>query len=179
MDSKEYKISEIVDDIWVSKVTVYNKISNLKWVLRNHIKIRKGIKYIDAEGLEIIKNSIGLSKEKFKGLNEDYKEADETLHNTDVSNHQESLETTKRYIESLESQIEYLKNDNKFLKELLDKETGSKNKQLEAKDQLLQNFQVLLEQEQEKIRCCLKHLIMMKREVSGISSSINRSSLGI
>ena len=65
MDSKEYTITEITEIVGVSKATVYNKILTFQDILRNHINVRKGTKYVDPKGLEIIKNSIGVSKSNF------------------------------------------------------------------------------------------------------------------
>jgi hypothetical protein len=140
MDSKEYKISEITEIIGASKATIYNKIQCFQDILRKHIKVRKGVKYIDSIGMEIIKNSIGLSKGKFEN-------EEEASNRTNIAGLFEKLEDNKKYIDNLEGQIEFLKSDNIFLKEYLVKEIEAKNKQLEAKDQLLQNFQVLLREQ--------------------------------
>jgi len=140
MDSKEYTITEITEIVGVSKATVYNKILTFQDILRNHINVRKGTKYVDSKGLEIIKNSIGVSKINFNPpeiIDENHL----------ITSDSRLLETLERNIESLETQIEFLKNDNIFLREHLSKEIEAKNKQLEAKDQLLQNFQVLLREQ--------------------------------
>jgi len=144
--SKEYTIAELARDIGVSKATVYNKIQDFQNILESHINVKKGIKYLDITGFQIIKDSIGVSKNRNHIL-----ERLETLESTDEKLHEikdsSQLETLERYVESLESQIEFLKEDNIFLKEHLSKEIEAKNRQLEAKDQLLQNFQVLLREQ--------------------------------
>lgn len=147
MDSKEYKISEIVDIIGVSKATIYNKLSSLQDLLRNHINIRKGIKYIDYEGFEIIKNAIGLSKERYTDLKENSLTELESIDNGKVSSELETLEKNNKYLESLEIQIEYLKSV-----------ITEKDKQLETKDiqiseitKLVENGQVLQKQQHDKI----------------------------
>ena len=97
MDEKVYTIAEIADIIGVSKATIYNKLNSLKGILRNHIKVRKGVKYLTSEGVNIIKDTIGLSEEQFKGLNNDLKEEQKESHKTfdtsGVSNSFETLET--------------------------------------------------------------------------------------
>lgn len=147
MESKEYKISEIVDIIGVSKATVYNKIGSLQDLLRNHINIRKGVKYVDYEGFSIIKDSIGFSKVQYTDLKEDPTKEPETIDISIVSNKIETLENNDKLIESLETQLEYLKSV-----------IAEKDKQLEVRDtqiigmtKLVENSQVLLRQQQDKI----------------------------
>lgn len=67
-DSKKYTIAEVARDIGISKATVYNKIQDFQVILKSHIKVVKGIKYLDLKALQIIKDSIGVSKIKNKQL---------------------------------------------------------------------------------------------------------------
>jgi Leucine-rich repeat (LRR) protein len=151
MDSKEYKISEIVDSIGVSKATVYNKLSSLKDILRNHVKVRKGVRYVDYEGFQIIKNSIGFSKEQYTDfttpLTENLIPEVENIDNIDDSSKLESLEINDKYLESLEKQIEYLKS---IITEK-DKQLETRDLQINDMTKLVENSQVLLKQQQEKI----------------------------
>jgi hypothetical protein len=127
MSKKKYKISEIIEIVGASRATIYNKISVLKGSLETHISIKKGITYVDEEGIEIIKKSIGLTKEQIK-----------KQENTSTTMDSNFLETNKKYIETLEKQIESIKDDNNFLKG-----------QLNNKDEIIKNFQFLLKNEQE------------------------------
>jgi subtilase family serine protease len=138
MLKKEYKIVEIVDMIGASKATIYNKLNILKTSLKNHVNTRKGITYIDEEGIEIIKKSIGLTKEKFQ----------EQMNPRKKTNSTESKHN-QEYIESLKNQIETLKYDNEFLSNFLKQTITEKDKQLNSKDEIIKNFQVLLKNEQE------------------------------
>jgi hypothetical protein len=147
MESKEYKISEIVDDIGVSKATIYNKLSSLKDLLRNHIKVRKGIRYVDYEGFRIIKNSIGFSKEQYTDLKENLTLEPEYVGSVDDSSKLETLENSNKLIESLETQLEYLKS---VISEK-DKQLSASQEQTANLTRLLENSQVLLKQQQEKI----------------------------
>lgn len=145
--SKEYKISEIVDTTGVSKATIYNKLGTLKDLLRNHIKIRKGIRYVDHEGFCILKDSIGFSKEQYTDLKEKIQTEPKIVDTEGVSTKIETLEKTDKYIESLETQIEYLK---KVIAEK-DRQLDTKDVQIAEITKLVENSQVLQKQQQEKI----------------------------
>jgi hypothetical protein len=147
MEYKEYKISEIVDMIGVSKATVYNKIGSLKDILRNHINVRKGIKYIDSEGFSIIQDSIGFSKVQYTDLKEEFKIEQETINNSIFSNKIETLENNSKLIESLETQLEYLKS---VIAEK-DRQLETRDSQISGMTKLVENSQVLLRQQQDKI----------------------------
>jgi hypothetical protein len=147
MEYKEYKISEIVDMIGVSKATVYNKIGSLKDILRNHINVRKGIKYIDSEGFSIIQDSIGFSKVQYTDLKEEFKIEQENINNSIVSNKIETLENNSKLIESLETQLEYLKS---VIAEK-DRQLETRDSQISGMTKLVENSQVLLRQQQDKI----------------------------
>jgi hypothetical protein len=178
MDSKEYKISEIVDTIGVSKATVYNKLGSLKDLLRNHIKVRKGIKYIDSKGLEIIKNSIGFSKEQYTDLKDNSEIELENIDNSTVSSSLETLErletlekkpltescqpeakdvdnsTVSKPLEINSKYTESLETQIGYLKSIItekDKQMNSLNDALNTAQRLNENSQVLLRQQQDKI----------------------------
>jgi hypothetical protein len=153
-DFKEYTIAEVATCIGVSKATVYNKIHDFQNILESHVKVRKGIKYLDETGLHVIKDSIGVSKNRNAIL--------ETLESVDKKQHETKdlspLETLERYVKSLENQIEFLKKDK-------DTQIVTLNEQLKVKDTQIQsladalsksqklneNNQILLSQAQQKI----------------------------
>jgi len=155
--SKKYTIAEVARCIGVSKATVYNKIQDFQNILESHIKVVKGIKYLDERGLHVIKDSIGVSKNRNTIL-EPLESADEKQHETKNSSSLETLETLERYVESLENQTEFLKKDK-------DNQIATLNEQLKVKDiqihsladalsksqKLNENSQILLGQAQQKI----------------------------
>lgn len=131
-----YKVSEISELLGVSKVTIYKKIDSLKKELRPHIKLKQKIKYIDNEGIEIIKNSLAINKQTVNKLNDRLTQDELTQDNSIYI--EELTELKKEYIQELKSQIGYLK-----------KELESKDKIISTTNELLRNSQVLLKQEKE------------------------------
>lgn len=64
-----YTVAEVSDMLGFSKVTIYNKINSLKTVLKPCIKHKRGVMYLNDEGLLIIKKDLGLIKEE-RALND-------------------------------------------------------------------------------------------------------------
>lgn len=146
-----YTVTEISELLGFSKVTIYNKIKSLKLELKPYIKHKKGVLHIDDKGLLILKEDLGLKDIK-SALNDDGTLNDE---NIDSNNNLEDFkdinyliktinETVKtgqeNYINSLLNQIEILKSE-------LDKKDDQLNNTL----RLLENSQVLIKQDKEKI----------------------------
>lgn len=141
-----YTVSEIAQEIGLSKVTIYNKINALQSQLKPYIKHKKGIQYIDDEGLLIIKKACGLEVTD-EPLNETAADKDHSPAASNGVNQFENILKTLEslndnlnsdYIQSLKDQIEHLKG-----------EISTKNEQLQAKDELLKNFQVMLQTEKQ------------------------------
>lgn len=142
-----YTVAEVSDMLGFSKVTIYNKVKSLKTDLKTCIKHEKGIMLINEEGLLIIKRDLGLIEDEntlnndgdFKVGNNDLKQFKEfnmlvkTLENT-VKTGQEN------YINSLLEQIELLKS-----------ELNKKDDQINNTLRLLENSQVLIKDNKEKI----------------------------
>lgn len=139
-------MSEIAQATGLSKVTIYNKINALQNELRPYIRHKKGIQYIDDEGLLILKKSCGLEVDDdalketaaSKSLEQDtsdYLKQFEII-NKSIESLKDSLNS--EYIDALKGQINDLK-----------KELDNKNTQLDTKDRLLENFQVMLQSERQ------------------------------
>lgn len=125
-----YTISEVSNLINLSKVSIYKKLK-LK-VLQEHISKNHGITYIDEVGFNIIRDSLKLNDEIKTYLNS--KELDNSI-NEDIAADAEDLTLKIDY-------INFLKAENKRLwNELQDK-----NLQLNSKDRLFENMQVLLKE---------------------------------
>jgi DNA-binding Lrp family transcriptional regulator len=115
----DYTVQETATKLNISRMTVYKKIDKLT-ELKKHIKIKNGKKYLTDNGIEIIKLSL-----------ENYKEV------------------TPELTVILQRQLEELKIERDNQVKYLQFQIETKDKQLESKDELLKNFQVLLGHEQQ------------------------------
>lgn len=131
-----FKVSEIAEKLSVSKTSVYKKIEKLKPSFKKYIKRVKGVIYIDTDGFEILKNHFeSKTVETMVGIGSESKLTEILL-----------LEKDK--------QIEQLKEQ---LKE--------KDKSLNHALQLVENSQVLLKQDQERI-VMLEHKLEDNESIS-------------
>jgi GTPase involved in cell partitioning and DNA repair len=122
-----YKVAEVAEMLKVSKVTIYEKLKTFKKELKPYLKLKGNATYIEVQGVDIIKSSLGLK--------EDLREVKSSL-KVDLQEVAVCIENT--YIESLKSEVNYLR-----------QQLDTKDDQLKSKDDLLRNFQVLLKQEQD------------------------------
>lgn len=146
-----YTVAEVSDMLGFSKVTIYNKVNSLKTDLRPCIKHRKGIMYLDEAGVLIIKKDLGLIEDE-NTLNDDNEfKAGDPVYNKDLKQFKElnilieTLEKTiktgqENYINSLLDQIELLKS-----------ELNKKDDQINNTLRLLENSQVLIKDNKEKV----------------------------
>lgn len=146
-----YTVAEASEILEVSKVTVYNKLNSLKNELKPYIKHKKSILHIDDKGLLIIKKSLGLTEVETTLKDEDYVKSSGAVINDSINQFKDVdylIETVKKtvesgqekYIDSLLSQIDLLKS-----------ELQKKDDQINNTLRLMENSQVLLKQEKEKV----------------------------
>jgi hypothetical protein len=146
-----YTVAEVSDMLEFSKVTIYNKINSLKTDLKPYIKHRKGITYIDDKGVLIIKRDLGLIEDENTLNSGNEFKAENPLGKSDLKQFKEinilveTLEKTIKtgqanYINSLLGQIELLKS-----------ELNKKDEQINNTLRLLENSQVLIKDNKEKI----------------------------
>ncbi len=146
-----YTVAEISDMTGFSKVTIYNKVNLLKTDLKPCIKRKNGVTYIDDKGVLIIKRDLGLIEdENTLNYDEEFKEASPVDNNDlkqfkDINILIETLKETVKtgqedYINSLLGQIELLKS-----------ELNKKDDQINNTLRLLENSQVLIKDNKEKI----------------------------
>lgn len=146
-----YKIAEISDMTKYSKVTIYNKINSLKTDLKGCIQVKKGVTHINDEGLLIIKRSLSIIVDEDTLINDgDIKgtsiDNDEDLNQFKDINYlietlKETIETgQENYINSLLSQIEHLQ-----------LQLNNKDEQLNNALRLVENSQILIRDNKEKI----------------------------
>lgn len=146
-----YTVAELSDMLGFSKVTIYNKINSLKTDLKPCIKHKKGITYIDDKGVLIIKRDLGLieyestlnSKDKFK--------VDDSVNNEDLKQFKELNILVKTLKEEVKTgQDEHTKSLLNQI-ELLKSELNKKDDQINNTLRLLENSQILLRENKEKI----------------------------
>ena len=146
-----YTVAELSKMLEVSKVTIYNKLNSLKNDLKPYTKHKKGVIHIDDEGLLILKKDLGLikvkstlkSEEQFKGPNVDDNNGLSQFKDLNylVKNLEKTLKTgQEEYINSLLDQIEILK-----------LELQNKDAQINNTLRLLENSQILMREDKEKI----------------------------
>lgn len=108
-----YKVIEVANMLGVSKVTIYKKMEQLKKELKPHIKKKKNITYIEAEGIELIKSSLShFSEENHPVVSElDLKklEEDKALLNNEILLKEDEIQRiAMNHIIELEGYLEYL-----------------------------------------------------------------------
>ena len=146
LEDKEYTVSEAAKILNITRQSVYNKVNLLKDILQPYIVIKNKTKYLTDKAVEIIRNDLNgdIVKEPFYNivkhdfttftdLTEQYK--------SQIKDLQNSVELMKSVYES---QIEFIKDDYSKQLEYIKKESAKKTDQLETKDRLLENMQVLL-----------------------------------
>jgi len=147
----DYKsVYEVANQLNVSHTTIYNKLNNKQIYkeLKPFIKKKGKAKLISSEGIILLKKYINLkstSEKSSKLESNTFDKVTERTENTatlsDINNLQETL------IASLQNQIKQLEKDNEFLKTELE----AKNKHIETQARLLENSQILLRDQQQKI----------------------------
>ena len=144
-------VAQISEELGFSKVTIYNKLNSLKGDLKGCIQQKKGITYINSKGLSIIKQSLGLKVDEDTLINDDDIKAASIDNSEDLKQFKDidylietikkTLETSQEnYINSLLSQIEHLQ-----------LELNKKDEQLNNTLRLLENSQILIRDNKEKI----------------------------
>lgn len=107
----DYTVAQISENLKISKVTVSKKLKGLKENLKPYTKLKNGIKYIDSDGLEIIKNSSGLKELKKIDLNGFNNNAPENFKPNLENSFNAFNQLKENYIFALNSDIEFLKSE--------------------------------------------------------------------
>lgn len=146
-----YTVTELSEILEFSKVTIYNRINSLKVELKPYITHRKGVLHINDEGLLILKKELGLKSVK-NALNDN-----DILNNEDIDNNNDlkDFKDVNYLIRMIERTIKASQEDyiNSLLKQidLLKSELDKKDTQLNNTLRLLENSQILIREEKEKI----------------------------
>lgn len=161
----DYTITEVSKLLKISRVTIYKKIEKLT-DLQRHITVKNNNKYIDIEGIEIIKNSLDVNQrcKEFTPL-VDEKNKVFTPENIEIKLNEDihadvnlftSVQTD--YINNLQELLNDLKKDKEKQIEDLNKQINVKDLQIQSltdalgtSQRLNENNQILLQQSQQKI----------------------------
>lgn len=112
-----YKVAEAAQILGVSRVSIYNKVNQLKSELKPFTKKIKGVLAINEDGIELLKKSFDIVNDG-KENNEDFTAKDEaafTTQDTNVYSNEANVSLnsfTEPYmvlVDSLQSQIDHLK----------------------------------------------------------------------
>lgn len=127
-----YSVQEVSNILQVTRATVYNRIDKMK-ELNKHVKIKDNVKYIDDEGLELLK----VSMNKQEQCQKQSKTEEKIIEYIDSSKVVGDYTTIQKLIETLERQLE-----------IKDRQLESKDEQIKAlTDTMVNNskFQMMLE----------------------------------
>lgn len=123
-----HKIVEVAEKLGKSKTAIYNKLNENQGLFKDHLKKVENVKVLDDKGIELLKELFGLKEVEV--------ELESKQDNT--SNIKDSI-NIERLVSELKDRIKYLEEESKETRQLL----KDQSKQLE-------NFQVLLLNEQKK-----------------------------
>lgn len=126
------KISKLTN---LSKVTIYKKLK-LKEI-KPYIVRKQGKSYIDEEGFTLIKQGLNSNDKLNEELNTKDIETDEIAYT--ATDKEDMIKVKNDLIDSLNEQVIFLRG-----------QLGVKDIQLESKDKLLENMQILVKDSQRK-----------------------------
>lgn len=127
------RVSDVADELGVSRVTVYNHIKRLSKEIKEYVYNDEGVKVIDDKGIKMIKASIE-NKEDLQFYFTDEDEKSEDTENDNVK-------------ELLKEQVNILKEEVKRL----EKELETKNKQIDRLNNQVESFHMMIRSKEEKI----------------------------
>ena len=137
-----YTIKEISDLLQVSKVTLYKKLKLKE--MEPYIVKRNSITYVDAKGLEVLKNFLILKEDLQEALKNTKCEADAEMATT-IEN-EELKELTEDYLTFLKSQLQ---EKDKQLQER-DNQINELLLRLSESNKLIENSQILIREKEEQ-----------------------------
>ena len=138
-----YTVSEVAKMLSVSRVTIYRNIETTE--LQQHVTTKNKVKYIDDKGFDLLKEKLGCNIMQQENSNIGVTEPSHDLHLLQML--QLEAEHLKRELEAKDKHIDTLTNETAMLQGMLQHEQEA------GKDlrKLIENSQVLLRQQQDKI----------------------------
>lgn len=140
-----YKVIDVAKMLGVSKVTIYKKISSLKKELKPYIKKVKNVTYLEDEAVELIKNNLNnQTVASGRIINDEI----DLLHK-----HIDKLKSEqKQYEDALINQVKNEIDEMHGIIRSLQSQISVKKSHLEKKDEMLENFKVLVKLNKDRIR---------------------------
>jgi len=129
-------IQEVAKKLNVSHTTIYNKLKNkeINKLLKPYMKKMNNVRYLNLEGIEILKDTIAVKDNKEKKNNTNSVKPF-------ISNDESMLLNLKgTLLDSLNERIIQLEKDKEYLKDQID----LKDKHIETQARLIENSQILL-----------------------------------
>jgi len=126
------RVVEIAGKIGKSKTAIYNKINENQALFKPYIKKVEGVKMIDTEGFNLLLKLFNLNDVETDLENN-------TINSNNTNALSEIILVKNEIINELKNQINYLEQQSQKKDELIDNQSRQ-----------LENFQVLLKQEQSK-----------------------------
>lgn len=147
-----YTVIDISKRLSISRQAIYKKLEKMV-ELKPHIKVKNNVKYVDEEGLELIRMSMDDNSAGTQTTN------DNPSYTSSTCNDEFSTRLSGSHDKLTEDYIRTLEEDKKKLFE----ELQTKNKQIEAltdalnqSQRLNENSQILLKHEQERNKMLLE-----------------------
>ncbi len=141
-----YRVIEVANQLGVSKVTIYKKISLFKKELKPYIHKKRNITFIDDQGVEIIKESL-IANHVIADSTDKDNQIDEL--NQALELHQSQVKLLNdRLIETEKAHME----DLQLLVSTLEAQINLKKTQIESKNRLMRNFKDLVAYNKSQIK---------------------------
>ncbi len=141
-----YRVIEVANQLGVSKVTIYKKISLFKKELKPYIHKKRNITFIDDQGVEIIKESL-IANHVIADSTDKDNQIDEL--NQALELHQSQVKLLNdRLIETEKAHME----DLQLLVSTLEAQVNLKKTQIESKNRLMRNFKDLVAYNKSQIK---------------------------
>ncbi|MFW6027149.1 MAG: hypothetical protein ACOCRX_12510 [Candidatus Woesearchaeota archaeon] len=123
------RVSEIAEELEVSRQTVYNWVDKLSLKDKGYINVKNGVKMVDLEGFKMIKDNV---KSDVKEDLQDFEHKDELI--------DEMKELYEERIKDLKSEVKRL-----------ERQLDSKDELIKDQSRQLENFQHLIASKENKI----------------------------
>ena len=131
-----YKVSEISKKLLKSKTAIYHKLNTNQLLFKPHLKKVKGVIMLDNTGVDILSNLFTV-KEEVKVVETVLK--NESVMPINTNDLTDLIQVKNEVVNELKDRIKYL-----------EQQVEKKDQLIENQSQQLNNFQILLKQEQDK-----------------------------
>jgi hypothetical protein len=149
-DDFMYSIAEVSEKLKKSKTAIYDKLNDNKNLFKNYLSIKKGSKHISEEGFKILYSMF--NEDDFQAnLKESPLQVDKKdLSFVEMYENQKTL--FENQVEYLKNQLEYIEKEKNIQIDELKKDKEFLQNQLVMKNKLIEQSNVLLLQEKNKVK---------------------------